>query len=131
MDREIDKVLLEEKQLEYKKVALTFLKELGLLRAWKIYLTDYNEKRKFFKRPFNAKNWYKVTRIDEIFGRTDFTAYLHAEHRKNYPVTITEIFRLYVIKLYGVKFPIGLQINYDIENYVKIDKMSGRISIRL
>ena len=131
MDRELDKVLLEEKQLEYKKVALAFLKELGLLRAWKIFLTEYNERRKFFKRPFNIENWYKVDKIDTIFGRTDFTAYLHAEYMKNYPTTITEMFRLYVKKLYGVKFPLGGPTNYDVEDYVKIDKISGRISIIL
>lgn len=60
-DRVIDKNVIPAK-----KIAIRFIKEMGLFKAWK----EYIKSDKFY---INIWNDCKFTKIDEIFGYTNFT----------------------------------------------------------
>ena len=99
---------------EYKKIALRFLKEAGVLTQWHLYIhkkgycSDFNGKR------MNSKNWYDVEFIDRIFGRTLFTDFL--EESSNLIIegfSMSDLFRTYIRKNYPNEY------HFRCPNYVK------------
>ena len=79
-----------------KKLALRFLKEIGLLTAWKTYIS-YELSRgcySSFKKP-----WYYKKYVDSIFGESDFTFFIERNYRIFMGAPITEIFRYYLIEI--------------------------------
>lgn len=111
---------------EYRKIALRFLKEMGLFTAWKEYITVYLSKSKEIQsKTIFHYNWYKVKNIDTIFGRSNFTRFLRTNYGIKYELTISDIFRIYVSKIYGDKYNFNVPLKYD-EN-VEVNKKTGRI----
>lgn len=89
----------EEKRFEEnKKICLRFLKETGLLKAWKDYLCCENI---YFKNEINLNNWYKLDYYAcRAFGRSRFTEFLKTIKRKKIQGgdRITYLFRKYAIE---------------------------------
>ena len=105
MDRRADDDrVIDKNVIPAKKIAIRFIKEMGLFKAWK----EYIKSDKFY---INIWNDCKFTKIDEIFGYTNFTLYLHNKHKMNFNSTITYIFRYYLSVL---KFP-PARFNADID----------------
>lgn len=88
-------------QEEYRKIALRFLKETGLINYWRKYISEngYFSKSEGGVERLTASNWYEVTYIDRIFGRTFITKFLEKScgfEIKGY--TISDLFRTYLRK---------------------------------
>lgn len=88
---------------EYKKIALRFLKETGVLTQWHLYIhkkgycSDFNES----KKRLNNKNWYDVECVDRIFGRTLFTDFLEETSNLIFDgFSVSDLFRTYIRKNY-------------------------------
>ena len=85
----------EEKRLEEnKKICLRFLKETGLLKAWKDYICCKNS------RGIDLNNWYKTHYACRAFGRSGFTSFLRETKNKSVQGNdkITALFRKYAIE---------------------------------
>ena len=87
----------------YKKIAVRFLKEAGLLHYWLEYI------RIPLKRA-SMSDWYKRKYIDSIFGMTDFTSWLKNKYEIVFPCGSysSDLFRYFVRKNYpnldGIEF---------------------------
>lgn len=99
-DRNIDRNVISEK-----KIAIRFIKEMGLFKAWK----EYVKSDKYYLSLWNDCEFNK---IDEIFGNSTFTMYLHYKYNVKFSSTITHIFRCYLSVL---KFPTA-RFSADIDN---------------
>ena len=73
-----------------RKMALRFLKEIGLLNAWKEY-TNGSEYRK--------NTWHKKVHIDSIFGDANFTGFLSNRYGIRLKAPISNMFRYYLVSL--------------------------------
>lgn len=113
---------------EYKKVAIRFLKEAGLYKAWQDYLKyEENKSNSSFT---NKGDWYKTNCVDEIIGRSSFTFYLTKCKQFKLPINCVHIFRSYIRCMYGVDKYRMRFINSDNSSDVQIDKLSGTIKIK-
>ena len=113
---------------EYRKIALRFLKEMGLFSAWKEYIIVYLPKSNSSQSKIIYRfNWYKVSHIDVIFGRSNFTYFLRTKYGIKYGTSISDIFRTYVSKIYGNKYSFNVNNTYDGGLIVKVNKETGRI----
>lgn len=88
-------------QEEYKKIALRFLKETGLINYWRKYISEdgYVSKCDGGVERITASNWYEVKHIDRVFGRTLITNFLKKNcgfEIKGY--SISDLFRTYLRK---------------------------------
>ena len=72
-----------------KRLALRFLKEIGLLEAWKLYT----------KKEKINKKWYNKAFVDKIFGDSSFTYFLKIKYSIFLRTTITGLFRYYLIEI--------------------------------
>ena len=106
MDRRTyDDRVIDKNVVSGKKIAIRFIKEMGLFKAWK----EYIKSDKFYLGIWND---CEFTKIDEIFGYTTFTVYLRSKHKMKFNSTITHIFRYYLSVL---KFP-PTKFNANIDN---------------
>ena len=103
-----------EKYAEFKKVALRFIKELGLYSKWIEYLQK-NEQ---------VKTWYKKTYIDNIFGHASFSSYLKSYIR--YDELISEMFRSYIAQI--KRCDLNLQFNTHVDN-IRVDEDTRIVQI--
>ena len=78
--------------LEHKKIALRFLKELGLLSVWKRYIYGNIYRIKEY-----SHKWYKHECIDSIFGDSCFTSFLSQNYGIRVHTTVSELFRYWII----------------------------------
>jgi len=88
-------------QEEYRKIALRFLKETGLINYWRKYISEngYVSKCDGCVERLTASNWYEVEYIDRVFGRTSITKFLKKDcgfEIKYY--SISDLFRTYLRK---------------------------------
>ena len=79
-----------------KKIVLRFLKELGLLHAWKSYVKTKHYSKVFLKT--DIKGLYEEKYIDRIFSRSDFTYFLRRKYGFRIHTSISNIFRFYVLE---------------------------------
>ena len=110
--------------LEHKKIAIRFLKELGLLNAWKQYVSKYNHNYTIYK-------WYEKEYLDSVFGDTCFTSFLKKYGVEIY-TTISELFRYWVIynKIpHTFKFKM-LTLEKEFKRDVDIDKATKMMSLK-
>lgn len=110
---------------ENRKIALRFLKEMGLFSAWKEYVRKIGLKDSNY-----ATNWFKTKNdnISSIFGRTAFTFFLRNKYGISIPsrvICITDMFRQYVSEMtdIDVAYP---SIN---PNYFSVNKLSKTITV--
>ena len=92
---------------EYKKIALRFLKETGLLNHWRKYVSrgEHCSEYDGEDTQLNASNWYRVAYIDRVFGRTNFTCYLKDKCDCNISgYSISDLFRAYLRKYYPEQY---------------------------
>lgn len=88
-------------QEEYRKIALRFLKETGLINYWRKYILEngYASKSEGGVERLTTSNWYEVIYIDRVFGRTVITDFLKENcgfEIKGY--SISDLFRTYLRK---------------------------------
>ena len=83
----MQKTIENDEYLCHKKISLRFLKELGLLNAWKKYIKNHK----------NSKEWYKKAHIDSIFGDTCFTSFLMKKYGVKIRTTVSELFRYWIV----------------------------------
>lgn len=103
--------MITAKQKLHRKIALRFLKETGLYKAWFDYI-----KSPIGKDFIGEKKWYDHEYIISIFGATRFTDYLAAKCGIKLNSAIYKYFRTYVELYYSDSF--------DGEKY---DKTFGRL----
>jgi len=134
---DLDKEDLDKWQQEYRRVALRFLKDAGLYYWWKKYI-NYEDGRNVYTglpKPFK-ENWYKVTHIDSIFGRSSFSFFLR-KNEVHLPYQVVHIFRYYLHIMYGDdKFPLDFPRRYDgldvdLDGNVEIDPLTGTVKIKI
>lgn len=104
-----------EYQEEYKKIALRFLKEAGLLNYWRKYISSdgYCSKVEDNIERLTSSNWYKVKYIDRVFGRTLISEFLEKNCNldlKGY--SVSDLFRTYLRKNHTNEY------TYKCSNYV-------------
>ena len=107
-----------------KRIAIRFLKELGLLNAWKQYVSKYSHNYTTYK-------WYEKDYLDSVFGDTCFTSFLKKYGVEIY-TTISELFRYWVIYNeipHTFKFKM-LTLEKEFKQDVDIDKTTGRMSLK-
>ena len=115
---------------EYKKIALRFLKEAGILAQWNRYVHNNGYCSDFNGKQLTNKNWYDVEQIDRIFGRTLFTDFL----RKNCGMrvrfgSVSELFRAYVRKNYPNEFIFRCYSSVDRKEVVEAIEEAGTFNI--
>ena len=110
-----------------KKIVLRFLKDLGLLQAWRIYISNSS----YYKETvLMQRKWYEEKYIDRIFGNSDFTRFLRAKYSVYLNSTIADIFRFYLRKLELIKpekMYISAYYSSDVCKDVIIDKKTNSI----
>ena len=80
--------------LIFRKIAIRFLKEIGLFQEFKKYIKKtHTDKEQWYHKPF----------IDVLFGDTCFTYFL-SKRGIYFKYKIVKIFRTYIVKKYGDKF---------------------------
>jgi len=89
----------EERLKLYRKIALRFLKETGLYKAWFDYIKSPRGKDFIGK-----KKWYDHEYVISIFGATRFTDYLDAKCGITLNGAIYKYFRAYVELYYPDSF---------------------------
>lgn len=86
---------------EFKKIALRFLKEAGLYKAFFKYIL-YND-LDMSKTPY--KGWYDKKYINSIFGDTYFTQFIEKKYlNRDCGFTVTSLFKAYLEKKYPGRF---------------------------
>ena len=106
---------------ENRKIALRFLKEMGLFSAWKKYVRK--------KDSIDTTNWFKTknARIISIFGRTTFTLFIRKKYGIIIPniICISDMFRQYVSETTDIDV-VCPHIN---PNVFSVDKLSKTITV--
>jgi hypothetical protein len=107
---------------ENRKIALRFLKEMGLFSAWKKYVRN--------KDSIDATSWFKTKNasISSIFGRTTFTLFLRKKYGVTIPsriICISDMFRQYVSETTDIDVA-RPHIN---PNIFSVDKLSKTITV--
>jgi len=113
-----------------KKIVLRFLKDLGLLQAWRIYISN---SRYYKETVLTQRKWYEEKYIDRIFGLSDFTRFLRTEYKIDLNSTIADIFRFYLQELKLIKpekMYISAYYSTDVYKDVEIDKKTNNIRFR-
>lgn len=105
-----------EKYAEFKKVALRFIKELGLYSKWIEYLQKNGQ----------VKTWYKKVYIDNIFGHTSFTSYIDNRDVMKYNELISVMFRSYIAQI--KRYDLELQLTANVDN-IRVDKDTRIVQI--
>ena len=67
----------EKKARTYKKVALRFLKETGLLSVWMQYVKTKEYKKKL--KMYSSETWYDKLYAEDIFGETQFSSFVRGK----------------------------------------------------
>lgn len=113
-----------------KKIVLRFLKDLGLIQTWRIYLRNSS----FYKETvLTQRKWYEEKYIDRIFGNSDFTSFLRIKYKIYLNSTIADIFRFYLQELKLVKpekMYISAYYSTDVYKDVILDKKTNSIRFR-
>lgn len=91
--------MITAKQKLHRKIALRFLKETGLYKAWFDYI-----KSPIGKDFIGEKKWYDHEYVISIFGATRFTDYLAAKCGIKLNSAIYKYFRTYVELYYSDSF---------------------------
>ena len=96
-----------------KKIVLRFLKDLGLLQAWRIYI---NNSRYYKETVLMQRKWYEEKYIDRIFGNSDFTRFLRAKYSVYLNSTIADSGPMMVNYSFAigtpvVSFPVGIAMD--------------------
>ena len=91
--------MITAKQKLHRKIALRFLKETGLYKAWFDYI-----KTPRGKDFIGEKKWYDHEYVISIFGATRFTDYLADKYGITLNSAIYKYFRAYVELYYSDSF---------------------------
>lgn len=81
---------------EYMRLAIRFLNDLGLLKAWGDYIEDRKENPRF-EEHHRSRHWSNKEKLRSVFGETKFTEYLEVHHNiafKSYQCAY-EVFETY------------------------------------
>lgn len=113
--------------LEHKKIAIRFLKELGLLNAWKQYISKHRN-----QYVLKGYDWYEKEYLDSVFGDSCFTSFLSLNYGVKIYTTVSELFRYWVIynKIpHTFKFEV-VTIEKEFKRDVDIDKTTKKMSLK-
>ena len=121
----MQKTIEDDKHLYHKKIAIRFLKELGLLNTWKQYISKNSHK-------YTEHKWYEKDYLDSVFGDTCFTSFLSKNYGVKIYSTISELFRYWVIYNeipHKFKFKM-LTLEKEFKEDVFIDKTTKMMSLK-
>ena len=108
-----------------KKIVIRFLKEMGLLNAWKQYL------RSNLVSDYKRKTIYDNEYPDKILGCSRITYFLRKTYNFKIESSITEIFRLYASYNKFIKFQKLSLSAYDlVMNDIDVDEKTKTIKFK-
>lgn len=108
-----------------KKIAMRFLKELGLLNAWKQYVSKHSHN-------YRERKWYEKDYLDSVFGDTCFTSFLSHNYGVKIYTTVSELFRYWLIynkMQHEFKFEM-VTLEKEFKEDVFIDKTTKMMSLK-
>ncbi len=87
----------------WRKITLRFLKDTGLYKKWVDYVAYLQIKRPESTEYVTSKNWFDKPFIDNIFGHTNFTAFIRKHSDFKVRGSVSDLFRIYLREMYGIE----------------------------